>query len=242
MEQAGSAGEVPLRYRYEGKRLTPQVMADLARSLVQEPVFRRTALGKIREYHLARGGAPTETDVVILIKKSLTILARAGLLEGAGKPGWWRWRAGANVRASLQIGSGPSPNSGVSAVSEVEVANEGTSEGQGSGRVYVYYFPSYKELAIRKKEVRWPVKVGMTSTGNSSIRVLNQQGTAMPETPVVGYECLTNTPRKLEQGLHAILHCRGQQLVDAPGTEWFLSSPDEIREIVTWVFGPNSQC
>lgn len=242
MEQAESAGEEPLGYRYEGRRLTPQVMADLARSLVQEPVFRRTALGKIREYHLARGGAPTETDIVTLIKKALTILARAGLLEGAGKPGWWRWRAGANVPAGLQIGPGPWPTPGVFAGSEVEVANEGTSDGQGSGRVYVYYFPSYKELAIRKKEARWPVKVGMTSTGNSSIRVLNQQGTAMPETPVVGYECLTNTPRKLEQGLHAILHCRGQQLVDAPGTEWFLSSPDEIREIVAWVFDPNSRC
>ncbi len=242
MEQAECSGEVALGYRYEGRRLTPQVMADLARSLVQEPVFRRTALGKIREYHLARGGAPTETDIVILIKKALTILARAGLLEGAGKPGWWRWRAGANVPAAFQIGAAPWPSSGVLAVSEVEVANEGTSEGQGSGRVYVYYFPSYKELAIRKKEARWPVKVGMTSTGNSSIRVLNQQGTAMPETPVVGYECLTNTPRKLEQGLHAILHCRGQQLVDAPGTEWFLSNPDEIREIVAWVFGPNSRC
>ena len=66
MEQAESAGEVPLGYRYEGRRLTPQVMADLARSLVQEPVFRRTALGKIREYHLARGGAPTETPLSTL--------------------------------------------------------------------------------------------------------------------------------------------------------------------------------
>lgn len=197
MEQDESAGEVPLGYKYEGRRLTPQIMADLARNLVQEPVFRRTALGKIREYHLARGGAPTETDIMTLIKKAVTILARAGLLEGAGKPGWWRWQTGANVPAGLQIGPGPWPNSGVFAGSELEAANKETSEGQGPGRVYVYYFPSYKELAIRKKEARWPVKVGMTSTSNSSTRVLNQQGTAMPETPVVGYECLTNTPRKL---------------------------------------------
>lgn len=242
VEQVESAGEEALGYKYEGRRLTPQVMADLARNLVQEPVFRRTALGKIREYHLARGGAPTETDIMTLIKKAVTILARAGLLEGAGKPGWWRWQTGANVPARLQIGPGSWPTSGFFAGSELEAANEGTGEGQGSGRVYVYYFPTYKELAIRKREARWPVKVGMTCTGNSSIRVLNQQGTAMPETPVVGYECLTNTPRKLEQGLHAILHCRGQQLVDAPGTEWFLSSPDEIKEIVDWVFGPDSQC
>ncbi|MFD1210748.1 GIY-YIG nuclease family protein [Arthrobacter sp. GCM10027362] len=233
MEQTDGAGEGPFGYQHEGRRLTPTIMADLARNLVQEPVFRRSALGKLRDYHLAKGGAPTETDIRTLIKKAVIILAHRGLLEPAGKPGWWRWRAGVSILA------GPQPSPGVLAGGELEVAQEGTSEGQGSGCVYVYYFPSYKDLALRKQEARWPVKVGMTSTGNSCIRVFNQQGTAMPEAPVVAYIRLTDTPRKLEQGLHAILHCRGQQLVDAPGAEWFLSSPDEIKQIVDWVFGPD---
>ncbi|TDK23509.1 GIY-YIG nuclease family protein [Arthrobacter crusticola] len=209
-------------------------MADLARNLVQEPVFRRSVLGKIQEYHLAMGGAPTETDIRTLIKKAVLILARTGLLEPAGKPGWWRWRAGANIPAEQQFGAG------VLAAGEFEVAPQGASEGRGSGCIYVYYFPTYKELAVRKQEARWPVKVGMTATGNSCIRVFNQQGTAMPEAPVVAYVRRTDTPRRLEQGLHAILHCRGQQLVDAPGAEWFLSSPDEIKKIVDWVLVPYS--
>ncbi|MFD1210737.1 GIY-YIG nuclease family protein [Arthrobacter sp. GCM10027362] len=235
MRQADIGGEVPSRYRYEGVRLTPRVMAGLARNVVTEPVFRRGALGKAQEYHLARGGAPTDTSLTSLVRKAATILARAGLIEGAGIYGWWRWREGPDVPAGLQIG--PEPGTDLAA-GELEVATEGTNEGEGSGCVYVYYFPGYKELAGFRKEARWPVKVGMTSASDSHIRVSNQQGTVMPEAPVIAYARQTDTPRKLEQTLHAILSCRGLQLDDAPGAEWFLSSPDEIKAIVDWLFGP----
>jgi hypothetical protein len=233
MGQADIGGGVSSRYMFEGMRLTPKVMACLARSVLDEPVFRRGALEKVQEYHLARGGAPPKMAFTLLIRNAVVILAHAGLIEPAGVPGWWRWRE-EPVPAGLETGFDP----GANPAGDFEVANEGTTEGEGSGCVYVYYFPSYKELAGLRKEARWPVKVGMTTASDSRIRVANQQGTAMPEAPVVAYERLTDTPRKLEQILHAVLSLRGLQLADAPGAEWFLSSPAEVKAIVDWLFGP----
>jgi hypothetical protein len=215
-------------------------MADLARVVVTESVFRRSALEKVLDYHLARGGAPTNTDITLVIKKALMILVRWGLLESAGPYGWWRWREGLDVPADLHLVSDCRTFPAASAW-EAELGNERVTEGEGCGCVYVYYFPSYRELAGRKKEVRWPVKVGMSSSSNSRIRIANQNGTAMPEAPVVAYARRTDAPRKLEQTLHAILECRGLKLAKAPGAEWFLSSPEEIKAIVDWVLAPGAQ-
>ncbi|MCG2623002.1 GIY-YIG nuclease family protein [Arthrobacter sp. I2-34] len=232
-------GGVSSRYRFEGVPLTPKLMASLARSVLDEPVFRRRALEKVQEYHLARGGAPAKTAFTLLVRKAVIFLARAQLIEPAGVHGWWRWRERPGVPASLKPAFAPGTEpAGELEVASVDVAGEETNEGEGSGCVYVYYFPSYKELAGLRKEARWPVKVGMTSARDSRVRVANQQGTAMPEAPVVAYAWLTDTPRKLEQTLHAILSLRGLQLADAPGAEWFLSSPNEVKAIVDWLLGP----
>src|SRR3954470_24905760 len=231
MEHAGSGGEVPSGYKYEGRRLTPKVMANLARQLVREPVFQRSALEKIAAYHLASGGVGTDTDIASLINRTLALLVRAGLLEQARKPGWWRWREGANVPADLRIALDPGAGSGGGPGRVLKVVIVGTIEGEGSGCIYVYYLPGYKDLAGFRQDARWPVKVGMTSSSDCRIRVANQKCTVIPEVPVIGYIRRTDEPRILEQAIHRVLDCRKQRIVEVPGAEWFHSSPDEIREI-----------
>lgn len=77
----------------------------------------------------------------------------------------------------------------------------------------------------------------MTAAGNATVRVADQQGTAMPERPVLAYVRKTSTPRKLETAVQAILFFRVRQIEDAAGDEWFDSSPDEVRSIVNWIHG-----
>ncbi|GLB69506.1 GIY-YIG nuclease family protein [Arthrobacter mangrovi] len=228
-------GEGPDTYRFEGIPLTPNVIAELAQELMAESIFRRSDLiERVQEYHTARGGALTTSDVTSMTKKALQTLTRTGALEPAGTYGRWRWlqdRTIAPVELGLDEFSGEGRED-----DEIDFASDAVVDGIGQGSVYAYYFPSYKELACLKNEDRWPLKVGMTSLSDAHIRITDQQGTALPEAPVVAYIRRTDTPRKLEQALHSVLFFRGQQLEDAPGSEWFWSNPEEIKSIVDWVF------
>ena len=69
-----------------------------------------------------------------------------------------------------------------------------------------------------------------TSDTDPNIRI-NQQITGMPERIIIGLVIRTNEPVKLESAIHRLLKHFDRHISDAPGTEWFLTSPDEIREL-----------
>ncbi|MDE8668394.1 GIY-YIG nuclease family protein [Pseudarthrobacter sp. H3Y2-7] len=222
----------PAPYKYAGLPLTPNVIADLAPLLVPEPLFRRAELiAAVEDYHESQGGLPSESGLTSQVKKALQVLQKNGSLEPSGGYGTWRWLRAPEVAE-------------LSALVQPELSDEESlaledvqAEGEGQGSMYVYYFPAYKDLAELRGEPTWPVKVGMTAAGNATVRVADQQGTAMPERPVLAYVRKTSTPRKLETAVQAILFFRGRQIEDAAGDEWFDSSPDEVRSIVNWIHG-----
>jgi hypothetical protein len=84
------------------------------------------------------------------------------------------------------------------------------------------------------------MKVGMTSADDPAVRIA-QQGTAMPEKPVLAYARRTATPGRLERTVHSILFYRGRLVEEAAGSEWYRSSPGEIKEIVRWILGKSSK-
>ena len=102
--------------------------------------------------------------------------------------------------------------------------------GQGNGSVYVYYYDVYREIAEIKEERFWPCKIGMSDKDGMD-RIFSQAGTAYPEAPHIALMIKCNSPRDVENALHAILKVRGQWIADAPGTEWFLTSPDDVKHI-----------
>lgn len=228
-----TATEVPesTPYKYQGLPLTPNVISELARELLKAPVFRRSQLiGVVEQYHSDNGGAAARS-LTSATKKALRNLVDAGLLEPTGAYGYWRWIT--PPEADVE-------ENGISSVDderdELDLADCTVVEGTGSGSVYVYYFPSYRLLAEFRRDERWPVKVGMAALGDAKIRITDQQRTAMPERPVVAYVRRSNTPLKLERLVHAVLFCRGRQLDDAPGSEWFSSSPEEVKSIIDWAY------
>lgn len=219
-------------YPYADLPLTPKVIAELAPTVMPKPMFRRSELvAAVQEYHRTNGGIDGNADPTAAAKKALSNMARDGLIEATRAYGIWRWLVVPEPLAEASIELGPEDDS-----EELKVSADAIVEGEGSGSVYAYYFPCYKELADLKGDERWPIKIGMTSLGRASIRISDQQGTVMPEEPVVAYIRRTDTPLKLERLMQSVLFYRGQQIEDAPGTEWFRTNPSEVRAIVDWIF------
>lgn len=197
-----------------------------------KPTFRRSEMiAAVHAYHLNNGGLDGRADLTSAAKKALSNLQRSGLIERTGVYGIRRWTPPPETSAEAAILSDLDDDS-----EELDVPDDAVVEGEGSGSIYVYYFPGYKRLADLNAEERWPIKIGMTSFGRASIRISEQQGTVMPEEPVVAYVRRTDTPLRLERLVQSVLFYREQQLEEAPGTEWFNSKPVEVKAIVDWIF------
>ena len=104
------------------------------------------------------------------------------------------------------------------------------SLGTGSNAVYVYYYDVYKELAENKGNAEWPCKIGRTDRDPIQ-RVIGQAGTCYPELPHIALIIYCDDSSALETALHSILKFQNKWLKNAPGTEWFSTSPREIKEL-----------
>jgi hypothetical protein len=222
-------------YEFRGVPLVPSILAALAPQVIAADTFRCSELaGAGEEFHLANGGLKSKgAHPSQQAKKAIRDLRSRGMIEQAG-PKYWRFlEARDQVRVAIIEVPGESD---VDGETEFDVSDDLIEEGVGSGNLYVYFYPAYRERAQSRVESRWPVKIGMTASGSAASRISNQLGTALPETPVIAYIRRTDTPAKLERLVHSVLYFRGQTLEDAPGAEWFQSSPAEVKAIIDWVF------
>jgi|SRR6185437_2431590 hypothetical protein len=101
------------------------------------------------------------------------------------------------------------------------------------GLIYAYSFPS-----LRRDAGRFPIKVGLTTTGDTEARV-NQQckQTCCFEYPVVLRTWEVKRVAAVEDAIHSTLEARGFKR-HAPGTEWFDTTIEEIDSIVRFVLAP----
>ncbi len=106
--------------------------------------------------------------------------------------------------------------------------------GSGKSSVYLYYYPQYRESAESKGEKIWECKIGRTRHSEADGRIKNQ-ATGLPESPKIGLHVKTGDREKIERIIHDILKVRGKHIEDAPGTEWFMTSPSEVEEIYNFI-------
>ncbi|MEN9437412.1 MAG: hypothetical protein RIR09_2067 [Pseudomonadota bacterium] len=66
---------------------------------------------------------------------------------------------------------------------------------------------------------------------------ISQQVTAMPELPKILGTHEHPDEISLERALHAVLALRGKRKKDAPGSEWFVTTPAEIESLIGMVLG-----
>ena len=102
--------------------------------------------------------------------------------------------------------------------------------GEGSESVYVFYYPAYRELAALKGQNSWPCKIGRT-VGSVYERVISR-GTLLPERPRIAFVLNVPHSKEWEKLLQLILKARLQDISEAPGQEWFNTTPEKILKII----------
>ena len=70
---------------------------------------------------------------------------------------------------------------------------------------------------------------------------MSQAPTAMPEWPTVWLAIETDEALVLERTIHGVLRLRDRWSEDAPGSEWFTTSPDEVESIYSWIRAGESE-
>jgi len=105
-------------------------------------------------------------------------------------------------------------------------------ESNDAGTIYAYSFPS-----IRRDEGKFPIKIGLTTTGDAEARVTQQCKQACCfEYPVILGKWEVQRVAAVEDAIHSTLEARGVKR-QAPGTEWFDTTLEEIQSIVKFVRG-----
>ena len=211
-----------MNYKFIGLELTPEIFKELLILLFDGKQFsRRAAVDEIVNYHKANGGSLAKESYVPAFKKAVQSLKNKGI-ENVGY-GVWRLQF---VEKDKEIEILPSPGSDANQVSyEADKVI-----GKGKRAVYVYYYDTYKELALLKGNKRWECKIGRTDV-DPIARIFSQSGTCYPESPHLALIIYCEDSLLLEKAFHSILKINNKWLIDSPGKEWFLTSPEEIEQM-----------
>lgn len=99
-----------------------------------------------------------------------------------------------------------------------------------SGIIYAYTFPS-----IKRADGRFPIKIGLTTTGDADARVAQQcKQTCCFEFPVILRTWDVPRVGAVEDAIHSTLEARGSKR-HAPGSEWFDTTPEEIESVIKFI-------
>ena len=82
----------------------------------------------------------------------------------------------------------------------------------------------------------WECKIGRTDKDPLQ-RIFGQAGTCYPEPPHIALIMKCSNSLQLESALHNILKLRNRWIENAPGTEWFLTSPGEVESFYHMIVG-----
>jgi hypothetical protein len=124
-----------------------------------------------------------------------------------------------------------SVEAGIEEVDDIEPIIRPEKEiGDGNECVYLYFNPNDRELAELKGRDVWECKIGRTSNRNAIPRIFSQGiRTALSRVPTVGLVLRTDDSLALETALHSSLRMVGAEVPDAPGDEWFTTSPARVE-------------
>jgi T5orf172 domain len=179
------------------------------------------------------------------VKKALSLLALDRRVESP-RTGWWRIAIPdstpgqhAETGGPVTIESEPPEEKvGLAAVagptSRIVINRE---IGNGPESVYVYYHDAYADQARLNGSSVWECKVGST-VGEPDARVIGQGAlTAFPRPPIIGLVIRTEDGRNLERALHSALTLVGRRVEGGGGSEWFMTSPEQIERWVQAFWG-----
>ena len=197
------------QYKYVGKPFTVKIAEELILELCKGETLKKSEIiDRVYEHHREQGGleyAGTQSlNMTFDDALNRNLKKRRGLATNEGtEHGYWKI-------------SGESPP-------------DDPPDEPAKGCVYIYYYPSYKELAEFKGEDKWPCKIGRT--GRDAEKRIREQGTGMPENAKQEVVMYTDDPNSLEQTIRSLLKRKGMHIQDAPGDEWYLINSEIAKKV-----------
>ena len=203
------------QYEYVEKPLTPSIAEKLIIEVFAgQTVQKQEIMRVVEERHHERGGLPARAKFPP-VTTALTNMKREGFVENPSQGYWF-------IRSTTQEGD--------SVDSESDNLEPEKIIGSGKQSVYLYYYPAYRRLAELQDEEVWACKIGKAKN-DPLIRISSQTRTALPEYPTVGLIIKTNEFTLMETTIQNILKLQGKHIRNAPGREWFLTSPSEVEKV-----------
>ena len=135
-----------------------------------------------------------------------------------------------NLRIFEKVGNGYFKN--ISLEEEVAEADEIAFDidSDEAGCIYAYSFPT-----LKKENGRFPVKIGLTTSGDPENRVNSQcRQTCCFEHPTILGSWRVDRVAAFESAIHSTLEARGLRR-EAPGSEWFDTTLEEIQTIIQFI-------
>lgn len=202
--------------RYE---LLPRI-AEIARGFGKEPFLLRDISRRL----LAETYTPEQLEIRVKKAKSDTTEKMSTIF------GFYIPFLAENLKVFENVGRGMFSN--ISLEEEMAEADALATEieSNDAGTIYAYSFPS-----IIKKDDKFPIKIGLTTTGDAEARVAQQcKTTCCFEFPVILMTWEVQRVAAIEDAIHSTLDARGSKR-QAPGTEWFDTTLEEVKSIVNFV-------
>lgn len=204
------------QYEYAEKSLTPRIAQHLITELFAgQTVQKQEIMRIVDETHRERSGLPPRAKFNNPVTLALYNMRREGLVENPSQGYCFVLSA---TQQDDNVDSEPN-----------NLAPEKII-GSGKQSVYLYYYPAYRRLAELQNEEVWACKIGKARNDPIS-RISSQTRTALPEYPKVGLIIKTDEFTLMETTIQNILKLQGKHIQDAPGTEWFLTSPSEVETV-----------
>lgn len=232
-------------YHFEGLPLKPAIAQKLIIELFGgQRRTRQEIINEVTRVHIARGGKPSlSSNPTDTFKSALTKLQEKGLVKSLSYGHWQVTSLVGAVEIEERIEIEEIDNSYENeSIKELESQPEILSDvdviiGTGNSAVYLYYLPICRIVAENNGESVWQCKIGRTDRDPLG-RILAQASTALPEKPHLALIVKTIDPASMEKAIHSVLKLRGQHIKNSPGSEWFLTSPDEVLALVKF-FDPS---
>ncbi len=213
-------------YKYKGIPLTTAIMAELALQYVKDrrvPVKRDDILKYVVSEHESRGGGKGGANPEKKLTHALNGLVEDGKLL---RPTSGYYRAENLAEEAVA----PPDAETVSLLVEDDQLYPREKIGEGDEIVYLYSNSSDEKLAGYENKEYWPCKIGYTA-GRLTSRLLAQGAmTSIAYAPIVGLVISTDDGRSLEKAIHTALDQAGARIDGKFGTEWFLTSPQRIKD------------
>ena len=196
-----------------------------------EVVQRKEICARLFKYHREVTGRPSQQTIEQLGSVLKRLLKTESLFEDANSIGYWKYLGpsvaddGEDLIEPITVPTEPPPQ-----VVSYQPDKLVSAKESGNESLYVWWHRDSELLAQSQNDQQWAMKIGKHNSSNVASR-FEQYTVAIPYKIRLGLIVSCQNATKLEKAVHLTLQNRGKK-IDEEGNEWFVTSVDEVLEVL----------